>query len=157
MDKPKLCQKLCSPSCQKFLCSLCLACIYSLAVSQTFTSHKVSIRLPQLLSIKSNSPQLLEPSGATTHLFITDHHLAIRTNGRWELSANFALCNIQSTDLSLRVGREGVWQRLRSYPRVLLTGLATSGWKPIFVDGQLEPPVTDTACQITLFYSLVQP
>jgi hypothetical protein len=142
-----------------FLRLLPLLSLLSCAFAQDQASHSVTVALPRLLSVRLNDTQLLESSlliADTRETPDTTQQLSIRTNGVWTLSASFTSC--QPNDLArvrLRAGQLGEVQSLRTYPRVILAGAATEGWKRVPLEGYLEPSVN--SCQGKLVYTLTQP
>jgi hypothetical protein len=139
---------------------LYLLSLLGCAFAQDQASHSVTVALPRLLSVRINDTELLQAplliTNTTRETPDTTQQLSIRTNGVWTLSASFTSC--QPNDLarvSLRAGQLGEVQSLRTYPRVILTGAATGGWKGVPLEGFLEPSVN--SCQGKLLYTLTQP
>jgi hypothetical protein len=133
--------------------------------AQNQASHPLTITLPRLLSVQLNDTQLNDTQriqllpltgGNLQEILPSRQRLGIRSNAIWLLSASFTPCHPNdAARLSLRPDQTKEGQLLRNYPRVVLTGAATNGWRFIPLDSYLEPSVSP--CQGKLIYTLTQP
>ena len=142
------------------LCKIWFVSLLSFVLAQNQTSHPLTLTLPRLLSMKLNDTQLVQPlfliADNLRETTTATQLLGIRTNGVWLLSASFTPCHPNdAARLSLRPDQTKEGQPLRTYPRVVLTGAATNGWRFIPLDSYLEPSVSP--CQGNLIYTLTQP